>query len=145
MSSASDVRIRARRQWPVHSAGRAIVKRTGELVTPFKETTMRMFDVQGIEIRAPRGKVFEFLRNPDNLPQWAHAFTSVGDGQARLETPAGAVDVRLGVSADAEAGTVDWRLDFPDGSVGLAHSRVVATSRGTCIYSFVLHAPPMAL
>ena len=106
---------------------------------------MRMFDVQGVEIRAPRGKVFEFLRNPGNLPQWAHAFISADDGRARLETPAGAVDVRLGVSADAEAGTVDWRLTFPDGGVGLAQSRVTETTRGTCIYSFVLHAPPVAL
>jgi hypothetical protein len=107
--------------------------------------TMRMFDVQGIEIQAPRGKVFEFLRNPSNLPQWARAFKSAGDGQARLETPAGVVDLRLGVSADAEAGTIDWRLEFADGSVGLAQSRVTDTTRGTCIYSFVLHAPPVAL
>jgi hypothetical protein len=129
----------------VHSAGRAIVKRTGEGVTPLEETTMRMFDVQGIEIRAPRRKVFEFVRDPGNLPQWAHAFTSAEEGQARLATPAGAVDVRLGVSAHAETGTVDWRLEFSDGSVGLAQSRVTETTRGTCIYSFVLHAPPIAL
>ncbi len=75
----------------------------------------------------------------------AHAFTSAEDGRARLETPARAVDVRLGVAADANAGTVDWRLTFPDGSVGLAQSRVTETTRGTCIYSFVLHAPPVAL
>ena len=106
---------------------------------------MRLFDVQGIEIRAPRAIVFEFLRNPQNLPQWAHAFTAAGDGRARLETPAGARDVGLGVSADARTGTVDWRLEFPDGSVGLAQSRVTDTTRGTCIYSFVLHAPPVAL
>jgi len=104
-----------------------------------------MFDVQGIEIRAPRGKVFEFLRHPGNLPRWAHAFTSADDGRARLETPAGAVDVQLSTSADASAGTVDWRLEFPDGSIGLAQSRVTETTRGTCIYSFVLHAPPVAL
>ena len=30
---------------------------------------MCMFDVQGIEIAAPRAKVFEFLREPGNLPQ----------------------------------------------------------------------------
>ena len=106
---------------------------------------MRMFDVQGIEIHAARGKVFEFLRNPRNLPQWAHAFTSAEDSRARLETPSGAVDVRLGIFADAETGTVDWRLAFPDGSVGLAQSRVTETTRGTCIYSFVLHAPPVTL
>jgi hypothetical protein len=107
--------------------------------------TLRMFDVQGIEIRAPRGKVFEFLRAADNLPRWAHAFVSAHDGRARLETPEGAVDVGLGVSADAETSTVDWRLEFPDGSVGLAQSRVTDTLRGTCIYSFVLHAPPVPL
>jgi uncharacterized protein YndB with AHSA1/START domain len=106
---------------------------------------MEMFDVQGVEIRAPRNRVFEFLRHPGNLPKWAHAFKVAEPGRAWLETPVGAVDVRLGVSADAKTGTVDWRLEFPDGSVGLAQSRVTETIRGTCIYSFVLHAPPGAL
>jgi hypothetical protein len=106
---------------------------------------MRTFDVQGIEILAPRRKVFEFLREPANLPQWAHAFASAGDDRARLETAAGAVEVGLDVSADAETGVVDWRLAYPDGSVGVAQSRVTDTPRGTCIYSFVLHAPPVAL
>lgn len=106
---------------------------------------MRMFDVQAIEIEAAKRKVFEFVREPANLPRWAHAFGSVGSGRARLETPAGAVDVGLDVTADADTGVVDWRLAFPDGSVGLAQSRVTETSRATCIYSFVLHAPPVAL
>ena len=42
-------------------------------------------------------------------------------------------------------GVVDWRLVFPDSSIGIAQSRVTETTRGTCIYSFVLHAPPVAL
>ena len=74
-----------------------------------------------------------------------HAFAFAENGRARLETPAGAVDITLNVSADAGARTVDWRLEFPDGGVGLAQSRVTETTRGTCIYSFVLHAPPVAL
>jgi hypothetical protein len=106
---------------------------------------MKMFDVQGAEIMASPTKVFEFLREPGNLPSWAHAFVSAGGGRARLETPAGAVDVSLDVFADAETGTVDWRLTFPGGGVGLAQSRVTPTTRGTSIYSFVLHAPPVAL
>ena len=106
---------------------------------------MRMFDVQGIEIVATRAKVFEFVRKPGNLPQWAHAFVAADEGRARLETPAGAVEVGLDVFADAETGTVDWRLAFPDGGVGIAQSRVTETTRRTCIYSFVLHAPPVAL
>ena len=65
---------------------------------------MRMFDVQGIEITAPRQKVFEFVREPGNLPRWAHAFVAAGDGRASLETSAGAVDVGLDVLADADTG-----------------------------------------
>jgi hypothetical protein len=110
-----------------------------------EETIMRMFDVQAIEIAAPRRKVFEFLAQAGNLPLWAHAFVSAGCGRARLSTPNGAVDVGLDVSADSETGIVDWRLVFPDSSVGVAHSRITETMRGTCIYCFVLHAPPAAL
>jgi uncharacterized protein YndB with AHSA1/START domain len=106
---------------------------------------MRMFDVQGIEINAPRKRVFDFLREPRNLPKWAHAFVSAENGRARLQTPVGAVDVDLDVAADGQTGVVDWRLEFPDGNVGVAQSRVTDTTRGTCIYSFVLHAPPVAL
>ena len=68
---------------------------------------MQLFDVQSVEILAPRGKVFEFLRKPESLPHWAHAFVSAGDGRARLETPAGAVDVALSVSADPETAARD--------------------------------------
>ena len=40
---------------------------------------------------------------------------------------------------------MDWRLTFPDSTIRVAQSRVTETTRGTCIYSFVLHAPPVAL
>jgi hypothetical protein len=106
---------------------------------------MRNFDVQAIEINAPASFVFDFVRNPCNLPRWAHAFQSADDHRARLATPAGALDIGLQTLAVRNAGTVDWRLQFPDGTVGLAHSRITGTNRGTCIYSFVLHAPPLPL
>ena len=106
---------------------------------------MKMFDVQGIEIEASPDRVFWFVREPSNLPRWAHAFEIAADRRARLATPAGAVDILLDVSAEPAAGTVDWRLTFPDGAVALAQSRVTPTTRGTCIFSFVLHAPPVSL
>lgn len=106
---------------------------------------MTMFDVQGVEIEAARSKIFAFLREPSNLPRWAHAFSSADEQSARLQTPAGAVDVRLDTRADESTGVVDWRMEFPDGAVGVAQSRITETTRGTCIYSFVLHAPPVAL
>jgi hypothetical protein len=104
-----------------------------------------LFEVQGIEIEAPRARVFEFVRNPLNLPKWAQAFRSVDNGRAQLETPAGSIDVTLKVVTDAKCGTVDWQMEFPDGSVGVAQSRVTETARSTSIYSFVLHAPPVPL
>ena len=106
---------------------------------------MRMFDVQGVEIHASRARIFDFLRDPGNLPRWAHAFVAAENGRGRLQTPVGAIDVGLDVAADRETGVVDWRLEFPDGSIGVAQSRITDTTRGTCIYSFVLHAPPVAL
>ena len=106
---------------------------------------MKMFDVQAVEIMTSADTVFAFLREPRNLPRWAQAFVSAEAGRARLETPAGDVDISLDVLAEPATGTVDWRLTFPDGGVALAHSRVTATTRGSCIYSFVLHAPPVAL
>jgi hypothetical protein len=106
---------------------------------------MRTFDVQGIEILATRKQVFEFLREPANLPKWAHAIKSASANAARLETPAGAVDVGLRATANGDTGTVDWEFEFQDGSVAVAQSRVCDTPRGSCIYSFVLHAPPVPL
>jgi len=104
-----------------------------------------MFDVQGIEIRADRDRLFKFVSDPCNLPRWASAFKSADQERARLETPAGAVDIDLRTESNQVAGTVDWRLEFPDRSIALAQSRVTETTRGTCIYCFVLHAPPVPL
>ena len=108
---------------------------------------MKLFDVQGIEIAATADTVFGFVREPKNLPRWAKAFKEVGDdGRALLETPSGSVEVRLRTDVNPAARTVDWRLEFPDRSVALAQSRVTDTSsRAGCIYSFILHAPPVPL
>jgi len=109
------------------------------------ETPMRTFDVQGIEIRASRAAVFDFVRDPHNLPKWARAFHQANDKRASLKTPTGAVDIDLRTISHQAAGTIDWELGFPDGFIGVAQSRVTETARGTCIYSFVLHAPPVPL
>ncbi len=106
---------------------------------------MRTFDVQGIEIQASRTVVFAYIRDPRNLPKWAHAFRRADDERATLATPNGSVEVGLSIEADEGAGTVDWELLFPDGSSGIAQSRVTQTPRGSSIFSFILHAPPVPL
>jgi hypothetical protein len=106
---------------------------------------MRTFDVQGIEIQATRAAVFAFIRDPRNLPKWARAFRRADGESAALETPNGSVEIGLSTQTDEDTGTVDWELRFPDGSTGVAQSRVTQTHRGSSIYSFVLHAPPVPL
>jgi hypothetical protein len=106
---------------------------------------MRAFDVQGIEIHATREAVFAFIRDPRNLPKWAHAFRRADDKAATLATANGSVDIGLSTQSDEHSGTVDWALQFPNGSRGIAQSRVTQTLGGSSIYSFVLHAPPAPL
>jgi hypothetical protein len=105
---------------------------------------MRDFDVQTVEIDAPFDAAFRYIADPGTLPEWTHAFRSVARGRASLVTPKGAVDVGLEVATSREAGTVDWTMTFPDGSVGRAFSRLIEHA-GRCLYSFVLLAPPVPL
>jgi hypothetical protein len=108
-------------------------------------TDMTLFDVQAIEIAAPCARVFDFVRDPRNLPRWAQAFEAADTRAARLRTPQGTAEIGLHTDADPRTGTIDWRLEFPDGTSALAQSRVTPTARGSAIYSFVLHAPPVPL
>src|SRR6266849_5741636 len=58
-----------------HTSGSSIVKRYRRGTNLLcKGGTMRMFDVQGIEIRAARDRLFKFVSDPRNLPKWARAF-----------------------------------------------------------------------
>jgi hypothetical protein len=105
---------------------------------------MRDFDVQTVEIEAPFEEAFRYIADPETLPEWTHAFRSVTAGRAQLATPQGSVDIGLQVNARREAGTVDWTMTFPDGSVARAFSRLVDRGDRT-LYSFVLLAPPVSL
>jgi hypothetical protein len=104
---------------------------------------MTPFDVQAIGIRRPYEEVFRYVADPGTLPLWTHAFAKVERGRAELQTPSGAVTIDLEVVANADVGTVDWIMAFPDGSVGRAHARVVRNVDDSSILAFVLLAPPV--
>jgi hypothetical protein len=106
---------------------------------------MKTYDVQEIEIRVPASRAFRLVADPSRLPGWTDAFESADGAAAVLRTPRGRVDIGLRVEADPRSGTVDWRMTFPDGKVGWAHSRVVPLAEDRCVYAFVLHAPPVPL
>ncbi len=106
---------------------------------------MNAFDVQAVEIQATPERVFDFVADAGRLPEWTLAFKEVHGRRARMETPAGSVEVDLEVRAQREQGTVDWLLTFPDGSRAAAFSRVVPAAPGRSVYSFVLLPPPVPL
>src|SRR5687767_6712946 len=105
---------------------------------------MRDFEVQTIEIEAPFDAAFKYISDPRTLPEWTHAFRSVSNGRATMVTPRGSVEVGLRVEGSRAAGTIDWFMTFPDGSVARAFSRLIDLG-DRCLYSFVLMAPPVPL
>ncbi len=106
---------------------------------------MKCFDVQSIEIGVAADTAFAFIADAQMLPRWAQAFAKVENGRALLRTPNGELSIALVVRAWAASGTIDWEMRFPDGSVGLAYSRLVALGTNRCLYSFVLTPPPLPL
>lgn len=103
---------------------------------------MKTYDVQEVEIAVPARRAFEWIADPARLPDWTSAFESADHRSAVVRTPKGSLSIGLEVLAVPAAGTVDWMMKFPDGSVGRAHSRVVELTAERCVYAFVLHAPP---
>ena len=106
---------------------------------------MRTYDVQAIELGVASARAFQMLADPAQLPRWTQAFASADRESAILRTPNGSLRIGLLVQAQPACGTVDWRMSFPDGTTGWAHSRVVPLAEERCVYTFVLHAPPVPL
>ena len=106
---------------------------------------MKTFDVQGIALDVPRSTAFAFVADPVTLPRWTHAFESAEGSAAVMRTPQGRVSIGLRVDANPVAGTVDWRMAFPDGSVANAYSRIVDIDDRRCVLAFVLTPPPVPL
>ncbi len=106
---------------------------------------MRTFDAQTVEIGCSAERVFDYVADSVNLPEWTSAFRAVSGRRARLATPEGSVEIDLEVRASRSQGTIDWLMTFPDGSVGKAFSRVIDAGADHSIYSFILTAPPVPL
>jgi hypothetical protein len=106
---------------------------------------MKTYDVQTVSLDVASDAAFDYVADPANLPEWTSAFRSVSPGKAVLETPQGAADISLVVTASREHGTIDWSMEFSDGSVARAHSRVIPHGDGRSAYIFFLPAPPVPL
>lgn len=71
---------------------------------PFETSgpNMKMFDVQGIEIKAAYERTFSYIANPTHLPLWTNAFATVANGRVmRLD----AQHLRVNATARAAGAT----------------------------------------
>ena len=106
---------------------------------------MKTFDVQSIELLVPYERAFAYVADARTLPEWTEAFAGVADGRATMRGPAGAAQVGLVVTSSPEHGTIDWRIEFPEGVAATAASRLVGLDAERCVFTFVLTAPPVPL
>jgi len=105
-----------------------------------------LFDVKNTALNVPYEQAFAYISDVSNLPFWANAFVKINaDGSAIMQTEQGQVPIKLGVTADVNRGTVDWKMTFPDDSQGMAYSRIISLSDQSSAYSFLLTPPPVPL
>lgn len=105
-----------------------------------------LFEVKNIALAVGFDTVFDYLSDMTKLPEWTNAFAEVAkDGTALMRTPEGEINVQLEDNVDRKNGVVDTKMTFPDGSVGTAYSRLISLNEDSCVYSFLLTPPPVAL
>tara|TARA_R110000744_G_scaffold279621_6_gene391831 strand:- start:2133 stop:2600 length:468 start_codon:yes stop_codon:yes gene_type:complete len=102
-------------------------------------------DVQSVNLQTSKEKAFAFISNPKNLNKWTGAFKEADKKTALLVTSRGELKIDLKTKINKKLGTIDWYMTMPDGSVGVAYSRVTTGPNGKAIYSFTLIAPPVPL
>jgi hypothetical protein len=101
--------------------------------------------IESVRIAADFERIFNYVSNPANLPEWTHAFKQVRNGKAVLATPNGSVEIGLKTESSPSAGTIDWHMTMPDGTLASAFSRLIRESPRHCIFTFILMAPPVPL
>ena len=95
-----------------------------------------------IAIDRPAGEVYEYVRNPANLPQWAAGLGGSiehVDGQWVAESPMGRVVVAF--APDNQFGVLDHRVTLPSGLVVDNPMRVIADGAG-CEVVFTVRCQP---
>ncbi len=106
---------------------------------------METYRIESVRIAADFKKIFDYVSDPTNLPEWTHAFKQVKNGKAVLTTPSGSVEISLKTESSPSAGTIDWHMTMPDGTMASAFSRLIRESADHCIFTFTLMAPPVPL
>ena len=89
-------------------------------------------DTQTITIRAAYDEVFNYIANPERLPEWSPEFAPVmrRDGERWLIVR-GTREVELKVATNAQWGLIDFHTEMVPGVPSVAYSRVVPNGLGS--------------
>lgn len=104
---------------------------------------MKRYEVLETEIEAMYDKVFAYIADPKNLPEWALLFKSADEDSAVIDFPTGQIKIRLDTKTN-ESGVIDWHMHMPDGHIEIVHSRVSKLPNGNSLYVFVFNVPPVS-
>lgn len=103
---------------------------------------MKNFEVLCIGINCDYKKAFGYISKSENLPLWTNQFVRTKGNSATFDTFIGIVDVTFETYVNEQAGTIDWKITFPDGNSGMAYSRLTRNIVGV-IYAFNFILPPL--
>ncbi len=103
---------------------------------------MKRYEVLETEIQAHYDKVFSYIADPKNLPEWAILFESADENSAVIDFPSGKTKIQLDTVTN-NSGVIDWHMHMPDGNIEIVHSRVSKLPNGNSLYIFVFNAPPV--
>lgn len=92
---------------------------------------------------APREKVFRYLADVENLPDWATEFArelKFEDGKAKVVNGLG--EFYFSIEADPETGVIDMYAGPTEDELAVFPTRVVGLSGGKVAYSFTMFQGP---
>lgn len=99
-------------------------------------------NTQTISIESPPSKVFDFLKEPENLPRWAVGFAkSVRKERNAWYVTTGQGEVAIKIDADPRTGVVDFRMQPAPNVEAVAASRVIPRG-GASEYAFTQFQAP---
>jgi len=101
---------------------------------------MKRYAVLETEIEAPYNKVFSYIANPENLPEWALLFEHADQHSAVIDFPEGKSKIRMETKTN-DSGVIDWHMHMPNGQIEIAHSRVSELPNGNSLYIFAFNVP----
>ena len=95
-----------------------------------------------VVLSAPKEKVFSYLSNIENLPEWATEFCQelkVVDGKHKVVTPMG--EMFSDIHADERTGVIDMLAGSTEDKMDAFPTRVVELPEGS-VYLFTLFQTP---